>query len=115
MSESNETKKSGMGGKVVGVIILLAILGGVWQCVTGGKSGSEPTASSTASTDQAIKDVRNSPAARVNSQAEAQNFVLGLRQKGVDKSGVSLMNESLKAVGANHAAELIDQANDLIP
>ena len=36
MSESNETKKSGVGGKIVGVIILLAILGGVWQCFTGG-------------------------------------------------------------------------------
>ena len=109
MSESSESKpKSGLGSKVVGVVILLAILGGVWQCVTGGSSGQS-------STDKAANDIRNSPAARVSSQAEAQNFVLGLRQKGVDKNGVSLMDENLKAVGANHAAELIDQANDLIP
>jgi hypothetical protein len=109
MSEKEE-KKPGLGAKIAGGIIILAMVGGVWQCATGGGSSSSST-SNTAEAQQAVKDFENSPAARVSSYAEACNFVVGLRAKGVGMEGIYPMVKLLRQAGKNAAADYIERAN----
>jgi hypothetical protein len=110
MSE-NEEKKPTLGTKIFGWFLIIVIIAGVWQCVAGSGS-SNSTASNSSTVQQAANDLKNSPAAQVSNYAEACNFVVSLRAKGIDKAGVTTMNKALMAAGITEAASLIDKANE---
>jgi hypothetical protein len=101
-------KKPGAGAKILAWVIIIAVIAGVWQCTTGGGSSGS---SSNSTANEAVENIKHSPAAHVSSRAEALNFVVGLRAKGIDQRGVDTSIGLLRAAGLNNAADLIDQAN----